>query len=47
MKCDICGNDTLKLSKVNHRQRGRLKVCPACLEREKSNLISSVGCGCR
>lgn len=45
-KCDWCGKDSLKLIKANHKLLGRIKICPACLEKEKENLISSGGCGC-
>ncbi len=45
-KCDICGCEVGRLLKVNHRGRGRIKICERCVENEHRNLIHTGGCGC-
>jgi len=45
-KCDICGCEAGRLLKVNHRERGRIKICELCVEKEHRNLIYIGGCGC-
>lgn len=47
-KCDICGCEAGRLLKANHRDRGRIKICEQCIEKESRNrnLIHTGGCGC-
>ncbi len=45
-RCDICGCEAGRLLKVNHRERGRIKICERCVDNEHRSLIHTGGCGC-
>lgn len=46
IRCDICGCEAGRLMKANHKDRGRIKVCELCIDKERHNLIHTGGCGC-
>lgn len=45
-RCEICGRIAGSLFKVNHKDRGQVKICSDCWQRERCSLIRSGGCCC-
>ncbi|NYT02010.1 MAG: hypothetical protein GKC10_04550 [Methanosarcinales archaeon] len=47
MNCEICGEEGRTFHKVRHRERGCVKICDRCLEREGDRLLPAKGgCDC-
>ncbi|MBN1322495.1 MAG: hypothetical protein JW986_00635 [Methanotrichaceae archaeon] len=47
MDCQICGMKGVSLIKVRHRDRGCVKVCSGCYEREWERILPATGgCSC-
>jgi hypothetical protein len=49
MNCDLCGASGTRFVRANHERYGMVRLCEACLEREKDRLRplrKRGGCGC-
>ncbi|HOT06605.1 MAG TPA: hypothetical protein PLI05_05545 [Methanotrichaceae archaeon] len=45
MRCEICGREADRFWRVNHRDRGAVRICSTCLQSERTNL-EGLGGGC-
>lgn len=46
-RCEICNRESRSLFIVTHKERGRIKICEACLKNEVDNLMAhSKSCSC-
>lgn len=39
MKCELCGTETTRFLKVNHAERGILRICEECYRTEQGRLL--------
>jgi hypothetical protein len=46
VKCEICNREVESLFIVNHKKRGRIRICEHCLKKEDKNLGAQKGCCC-
>lgn len=45
-RCEICNQESRSLFIVTHRERGRIKICEACLKNEADRLMAHKSCSC-
>jgi ribosome-binding protein aMBF1 (putative translation factor) len=39
VKCELCGTETTRFVKVNHPERGIIRICGECYREEQGRLL--------
>lgn len=45
-RCEICGKEKEALFRASHKERGKIRICSECKEREEKDLLPLCGCSC-